>query len=73
MDEKKLESVALINELTNDNVKESYDGALKANDYLSDTMHQTLEDDVCSNENYIFSDGESDRQLIEAVKAAETL
>ena len=34
MDEKKLESVALINELTNDNVKETYDGALKADDYF---------------------------------------
>ena len=45
------------------------------NDYLSDNTHQTLEDDVCSNESYIFSDGdgESDRQLLEAARAAETL
>ena len=40
---------------------------------MSDTTHQTPEDDVCSNESYIFSDGESDRQLLEAAKAAETL
>ena len=43
------------------------------NDYLSDNTHQTLEDDVCSNESYIFSDGESDRQLLEAARAAEKL
>ena len=76
MDQKKLESVALINELTNDNVTESYDSASKADEYLIDTTHATLENDMnndSSSESYIFSDDDCDRQLLEAVKAAEKL